>query len=165
MADLTLSERLQPSLLDRLTDDAPESREEARKDRVIDIKRLRDIIQRDLAWLLNTTNFESEFDPELMPHVAQSTVNYGMPDITGKPSTVQRTVEIRNSIRRAIETFEPRILPDSLHVEFHEERKDEGAIISFNIQGDLWAQPVPIEIYMRTALDVTTGEVTLNRQG
>ena len=51
MADLNITERLQPSLLDRLTDDAPEATSEARHDRVIDIDRLRDIIRRDLSWL------------------------------------------------------------------------------------------------------------------
>lgn len=51
-----MSERLQPSLLDRLTDDDPTNPREGREARVIDIRRLRDIIQRDLGWLLNTTN-------------------------------------------------------------------------------------------------------------
>lgn len=164
MADLTISERLQPSLLDRLTDDQPGSREETRRERVIDIKRLRDIIQRDLAWLLNTTNLESEEDLEPYPNVAAATVNYGIPDIAGKPTSETRAVEIRHAIRTAIENFEPRILPGSLEVELYQEQFGGGAIVSFDIRGELWAQPVPIELYLRTALDVTTGEVSLDRQ-
>jgi predicted component of type VI protein secretion system len=50
MADKTIIERLQPSLLDRLTDLAPESLTESRDDRVIDLRRLRDIIRRDMTW-------------------------------------------------------------------------------------------------------------------
>ena len=45
-----MSERLQPSLLDRLTDEEPTSQVESRDARVIDIRRLREIVQRDLSW-------------------------------------------------------------------------------------------------------------------
>lgn len=165
MADLTLAERLQPSLLDRLTDDEPSSKTEANTERVIDIRRLRDIIQRDLAWLLNTTNMESEHDLEQYPHVASSTVNYGVQDVAGQSSNTQRAVEIRRSIRESVEAFEPRILPGTLVVDMHREAgSGGGAIISFDIHGELWAQPVPIELFLRTALDVTTGEVSVERR-
>lgn len=165
MADRMLAERLQPSLLDRLTDDAPEKSVEPATDRVIDIGRLRQIIQRDLAWLLNTSNLESEHDLEAYPNVAESVVNYGIADISGSVATVNRAVEIRQSIRRAVEIFEPRILAGSLDVDMRQEKIGAGAIISFDIRGDLWAQPVPIDLYLRTALDVTTGEVSISRQG
>ncbi|MEL6478856.1 MAG: type VI secretion system baseplate subunit TssE [Pseudomonadota bacterium] len=165
MADRMLAERLQPSLLDRLTDDAPESRVESASARVIDINRLREIVQRDLAWLLNTTNSESEHDLEPYPNVASSVVNFGISDVSGRIATVNRAVEIRQAIRRAVEAFEPRILPGSLDVEMHQEKVGAGAVISFDIRGDLWAQPVPIDLYLRTALDVTTGEVSISRQG
>jgi type VI secretion system protein ImpF len=46
MADRTLTERLQPSILDRLTDDAPSKKSETAAERMIDIRRLREIIQR-----------------------------------------------------------------------------------------------------------------------
>ena len=44
MADHLLAERLRPSLLDRLTDNAPNERQETRAHRAIDISRLREII-------------------------------------------------------------------------------------------------------------------------
>ncbi len=72
MADKTLAERLQPSLLDRLTDDAPGNRKETREARVIDLSRLREIIQRDLSWLLNTSNIDNMIDARAMPNVASS---------------------------------------------------------------------------------------------
>ncbi len=49
MADKMMSERLQPSLLDRLTDENPTNPNEVRDARVIDIRRLREIVQRDLS--------------------------------------------------------------------------------------------------------------------
>ncbi|MEM1383695.1 MAG: type VI secretion system baseplate subunit TssE [Pseudomonadota bacterium] len=164
MADLTLAERLQPSLLDRLTDDEPNRTVEARDARAIDVRRLRDIIQRDLTWLLNTGNMESEHDLEAFPQVAASTLNYGVPDVTGNVATVRRAVDLQVLIRRAVERFEPRILPDTLEIDLREQRIGEGALISFDIRGELWAQPLPLELYLRTALDLTTGELTVDRQ-
>lgn len=56
MAELTPPERLQPSLLDHLTDDEPAASQETRSPRVLSIQRLRESVLRDLGWLLNTTN-------------------------------------------------------------------------------------------------------------
>ncbi|TZG32233.1 MULTISPECIES: type VI secretion system baseplate subunit TssE [Agrobacterium] len=164
MADRLLAERLQPSLLDRLTDDAPRSLAETDSGRMIDIARLRQIIQRDLAWLLNTSNMEAEHDLALFPHVAASVLNYGIPTLSGSSSTRIRVDDIRLALRKAIETYEPRILPQTLEIEM---RQDSGssAVISFDIRGELWAEPVPVDLYLRTALNVTNGEITLTRQG
>lgn len=165
MADRMLLERLQPSLLDRLTDDAPEERVEPAAKRVIDVNRLREITRRDLGWLLNTSNIESEHDLEARPNVARSVLNYGIPELAGSIATIGRAVEIRQAIRQAIERFEPRIIPETLDVDMRQENVGSGAIISFDIRGELWAEPVPVDLYLRTALDVTTGEVTVSRQG
>lgn len=88
MADKTLAERLQPSLLDRLTDNEPGNVKESRDTRVIDVTRLREIIQRDLSWLLNTNNIESTFDVEVYPNVARSVLNYGLREVSGSFSTL-----------------------------------------------------------------------------
>ncbi|MEM9783009.1 MAG: type VI secretion system baseplate subunit TssE [Pseudomonadota bacterium] len=165
MADKTLTERLQPSLLDRLTDDQAWDAAEGRDGRVIDTRRLREIIRRDLSWLLNTTNTESEHDLEVLDEVRTSTINYGVPDLAGKIESMSRALEVRQSIRRAIEAFEPRIVPGSLEISIIEETEQERSVVSFDIRGELWAQPLPIELYLRTAMDVTTGEVKVERQG
>ncbi|WP_118136843.1 type VI secretion system baseplate subunit TssE [Oceanicella sp. SM1341] len=165
MADHMLTERLQPSLLDRLTDEAPDQRSEPASARVIDLSRLREIILRDLEWLLNTSSCESEHDLEAYPHVARSVVNYGLRELSGASATVATAMEIRRSIRAAIEAFEPRILPETLDVSLRQEKVGAGAVISFDIRGELWAEPVPVDLYLRTALDVTTGHVKISRQG
>lgn len=90
MADKTLSERLQPSLLDRLTDNEPGEMNETKDARVIDISRLREIIQRDLSWLLNSTNIESSLDVAAFPNITKSVVNYGLKEVSGEFSTVER---------------------------------------------------------------------------
>ena len=165
MAERALLERLQPSLLDRLTDDAPTKTAEPNAAWIIDVARLREIIQRDLHWLLNTTNFGSDLDEDSQPEVARSVLNYGISDVSGSAATNARAAEIRTAIRTAIERFEPRLLPESLEVSLREEGDARGALVSFDIRAELWAEPVPLDLYLRTQLDVTTGQVTVRRQG
>jgi type VI secretion system protein ImpF len=165
MVDHILQERLQPSLLDRLTDNAPDVTTETGSSWIIDVARLRDIIQRDLRWLLNTSNLAIEHDLAPYPNVARSVLNYGLTDISGSIATTDRATEIRQAIRTAIETFEPRLLPETLKVNMRQDKVGTGAIISFEIRAELWAEPVPVDLYLRTAFDVATGEVKLNRQG
>ena len=59
MAELSPKERLQPSLLDRLTDDEPDEQEESRDRRVLSMSQLRQSVLRDVGWLLNTRSLES----------------------------------------------------------------------------------------------------------
>ena len=37
--------------------------------------------------------------------------------------------------------------------------------INFDIEADLWAQPLPLHLYLRTELDLETGEITLENKG
>ncbi|MBY6003064.1 type VI secretion system baseplate subunit TssE [Salipiger bermudensis] len=165
MADRMLAERLQPSLLDRLTDEAPDRATDTAAHRMIDVTRLRQILQRDLAWLLNCANLEAEHDLEAYPQVARSVLNYGLPAASGRNETRRRAETLRQAIRSAIERFEPRILPHSLEIVVRQERARSGAIVSFDIRGDLWAEPLPVDLYLRTALDMSTGDVSVSRQG
>ncbi|MEM9432115.1 MAG: type VI secretion system baseplate subunit TssE [Pseudomonadota bacterium] len=163
MADRTIAERLQPSLLDRLTDHAPDKAGEGRDERVIDVRRLRDIIRRDLAWLLNTNNHESLIDTELHRNVVRSTVNYGIREVAGEMSTVRRAQEIRDTIAEAIRRFEPRIEPESVKVELRQTEQRTESVINFDIRAAMWAQPVPLELYIRSEVNVVTGELKLEQ--
>ncbi len=164
MADKTIAERLQPSLLDRLTDNDPTNRKEARDSRVIDLVRLREIIQRDLAWLLNTNNLEPQLDAERYPRTANSVLNYGVRETSGDFSTAERAELIRRSIGQSIELFEPRIVEGSTIVELRNEEKSGEMYVAFDIRADMWAQPLPLELYLRSKVDLTTGEVEMERR-
>ena len=163
MADKTLSERLQPSLLDRLTDNEPGQVKETRDARVIDLTRLRNIIQRDLSWLLNTNNLDSMIDEEIYPNVARSVVNYGLREVSGEYSTADRAELIRRSIARAIARYEPRIIEGSVDVTLDSNEHDSNMSVALIIRADMWAQPLPMELYLRSEVDVTTGEVHVER--
>lgn len=165
MADATIAERLQPSLLDRLTDENPLELKERREDRVIDMRMLREIIQRDLSWLLNTSNAASAIDEERFPHAKDSVLNFGVREVAGEYSTQQRAELIRQAIARAISRFEPRIKEGSCDVELRSDQSDRKTIVTFDIRADMWAQPLPMELYLRSEVDVTTGELNLERIG
>lgn len=165
MADKTITERLQPSLLDRLTDHEPTSRTETRDDRVINIHRLRDIIRRDLSWLLNSNSQDTLIDAEQYPNIATSVLNYGVQEVAGDFSTEIRAAEIRKAIKRAIILFEPRIKNGTLEIIARKDKKSSQTIVEFDIRADMWAQPLPMELYLRSQVDLTTGQLHLERKG
>jgi type VI secretion system protein ImpF len=165
LAELTPRERLQPSLLDRLIDDAPEKTQESREQRVFSLSRLRDAAMRDLAWLLNTTNLASGQDISAYPEVADSVVNYGIPDLSGMTVSGTDVAALERALRQAIADFEPRILRHTLSVrlEMNEGQMSHNAM-TFLIEGELWAQPVPLRLYLKTEIDLDIGDVKVSGQ-
>jgi type VI secretion system protein ImpF len=161
--DLSEKERLQPSLLDRLTDREPGELKESARDRVIDIRKLREIIQRDLGWLLNTSNNDASIDPELYPHAARSTLNFGISDVAGKLAVNSAARMLENAVSKAIYDLEPRLIPGSLDVRSSNSDDGPKSQISIDIRGELWASPVPIELYVRTHLNVADGDVVIDK--
>src|SRR3954465_180037 len=117
MAELTTQERLQPSLLDRLRDDEPHVAQESRDKRVITAARLREYVVRDLGWLFNCTRHWSSDELAGLPYVETSVLDYGIPDVTGAAIAGLDIDVLRQRIRAAISTFEPRLDPSTLHVD------------------------------------------------
>ena len=160
MAELTQKEKLQPSLLDRLTDNNPESQVESRAQRVLSLQQLRKSVIRDLGWLLNTGNLETRQNLESYPNALHSVVNYGMPDIAGFNTGDLDVETVEQAVKQAVIDFEPRILRNSLVVKMmvDTETMTSNSVI-FEIEGELWAQPVPLRIFLKTELDLETGDV------
>ncbi len=162
MAELTQKERLQPSLLDRLTDDSPTERNESRDARVLSLKKLRECVLRDLTWLLNTECFESVVPLDSFPEVRTSVLNFGIPTVAGLTASGLELAKLSRQVRNAIIAFEPRLLKDKLTVEalLADEEMSRNTLV-FNINGELWAQPVPLRMQLRTELDLETGKVSI----
>lgn len=167
MAELTGRDRLQPALLDRLTDLEPDAKQETRERRVLSMRALRQSVQRDLAWLLNANGLGSVQDLDGYPYVATSVINYGFPDIAGKTASSIDVAQLERLIRDAIRAFEPRILHDSVRVSAvqAEETTARHNTVSFIVEGDLWAQPYPERLYFRTELDLEAGEIRVLDEG
>ncbi len=162
MAELTPQERLQPSLLDRLTDKAPDTGVESRDRRVLTMHQLRQAVLRDLTWLLNTSSLESTDELDEYPEARNSVINFGMPDVTGMSASSANTGALERSVREAIAKFEPRIAQESLTVRVTKAAAAMGRnALVFTIEGQLWAEPTPMMLYLKTEVDLETGNVEL----
>ncbi len=166
MAELTTQERLQPSLLDRLTDDEPDKAVESRDKRVISASRLREYVTRDIAWLLNTVNLGDESVLADYPEVARSVLNFGIPDLTGAAIADVDAAGLQRRLREAIFTFEPRLTPETLQVTVgtDSERMDQRSL-GFRIDSEMWAQPIPLNLYLKTEVDLNTGRFNVADSG
>ncbi|MBN2978642.1 type VI secretion system lysozyme [Pseudomonas fluorescens] len=159
VTEIASRDRLQPSLLDRLTDDDPTNPKESADKRVLSLTQLKASVLRDLAWLLNTTSL-LDADATLHTAAGTSVVNYGLPALAGNSVSSVDIKALEALIYQAIATFEPRILRHTLRVKA---RVGQGEMnhnaLSFEIEGDLWAQPVPLRLLLQTDLDLESGHV------
>ena len=158
-------DRLQPALLDRLTDDDPFHRVEAEERRVMTKSQLRQAVLRDLGWLFNAIQpLGKACDP--YARVGDSVLNFGLPALSGLLASKVDVSVLEKAIRTAIVRYEPRILADTLEVRALETQSvmDTHNVIEFDIRGHLWSQPVPLEILLRTQLDLEAGQVEV-REG
>jgi type VI secretion system protein ImpF len=159
----TPQEQLQPALLDRLTDEEPDQKLEPRQMRVMSKKRMREAVLRDLAWLFNTTRLDPDMDPAKYPHARKSVINFGLPALAGQTSSSLEVTDLERAVRQSILDFEPRILPASLRVRALEIGNfDNHNVIGVEISGQLWSQPIPIELLVRTEIDLETGQVEVS---
>ena len=121
---------------------------------------LRQAVLRDLGWLLNTGCLETTEDLDAYPEVRDSVLNYGLPDITGTSASSADTVALERFVKEAIVKFEPRISPDSLQVSIARDASVMGRnAMVYTIEGQLWAEPTPTMLYLKTEVDLETGSV------
>jgi type VI secretion system protein ImpF len=163
MPELTPQERLQPALLDRLTDDEPDLQHEPVERRVMTKSRLRQAVLRDLAWLFNSTRLEGTLDLSGLAEVRRSVINFGLPALAGRAASSMDVAALERAVHQAIVDFEPRILANTLQVRAVLEPRslDHHNVIGVEIHSELWAQPVPLELLVRTEFDLETGKVQI----
>ncbi len=165
MTELSLRERLQPSLLDRLTDHEPQKSVESRDRRVMSLDKLHECVLRDLGWLMNTGNMAQLEDLGAYPDVEHSVLNYGTPDLSGRVIISADIPQLEQSMRQAIWDFEPRILRHTVKVRAtRDTTKMNRNSLGFEIEGTLWAQPTPIRLLLKTEVDLETGHVEVMEQ-
>lgn len=160
MAELGPKEQLQPSLLDRLTDHNPSQREESRTHRIISHKQWRQLILRDLGWLFNTGRLQTVCSLDAHEQVKSSVLNYGSPELTGVSIASLSKTELEQNIRQTIIQFEPRLIEQTLQVTVSTtERESALNAVWFVIEGELWSHPIPVQLYLKTEVDLDTGTV------
>ncbi len=162
-----IQDRLQPALLDRLIDHERTVTSDADAARVMNKGQLRSAVLRDLAWLLNAVQPISAEDARQHLQAAQSVLNFGLPPMAGQLASRVDVPTLERMMRQAIQRFEPRILASTLTVKALEFSSvlDTHNVIEFEIRGHLWAQPVPLELLLRTRLDLEAGQIEVRETG
>ncbi|NKI95300.1 type VI secretion system baseplate subunit TssE [Rhizobacter sp. SG703] len=160
MANHEVRDRLQPVLLDRLTDLDPQSRVESDDSRVMNKAQIREAVLRDLSWLLNAVK-PMPLLSQTYPLAGESVINYGLPPMSGQLASRIDVPLLERTIKQAILRFEPRVMEDSLDVKALEPSSvlDTHNVIEFEIRGFMWAQPVPLELLLRTQVDLEAGQI------
>lgn len=156
MAEIAAIEKLQPCLLDRLTDDEPEKKEESRAQRVVSLQRYRRGVLRDLEWLFNAHGYLradglEPFSLRDYPEAYRSVLNFGTRQLCGISSPDLN--KLQEELATALQTFEPRITSRSLTIHASSERN----LVHFEIEGELWANPLPEHLHVKTTVDIETG--------
>jgi type VI secretion system protein ImpF len=164
LAALTPKEKLQPSLLDRLTDVRPDVRTSTAGVKVLSMDELREGVRRDLAALFNATALETVEDLSDYPNVQKSTLNFGMPDLSGKTASGMDLPELERALSRAINQFEPRLLEETVKVSSDMYDAKSHNLMIATIEAELWSQPLPQKLLLRTELDLENGEVKLKEE-
>lgn len=156
--------RYLPTLFDRLCDDAPGQKTEAPEAYASSRSEMRQIIKRDLALLLNTTDQSDLLDHTRHPEACKSTINFGVPALAGGYLSEKKWADIETMIRKAILTFEPRLMPATLLVRplVKEHTTAHYNVLTFEISGHIQMQPYPMEFTVQSNVDLETNRIELH---
>jgi len=161
MAELNPRDRLQPFLLDRLTDDTPGALKESREKNVMSPQQLKLALLRDLANLLNTPAPVASEGIADFPNVATSVLNYGVPDLTGLTASGVSGTALERDVLKAIQNFEPRLERRGVVVRMSDDDDGRPNTLVLEISGQMIANPLPEALYLNTSVDLESGQITV----
>ncbi|WP_237386324.1 type VI secretion system baseplate subunit TssE [Xenorhabdus sp. Sc-CR9] len=166
-ARITTQDRMQPSLLDKLTDKEPDKKREISSNYLLSNNAVRKNILRDLEWLLNSLNKEPDNKMLFFPEICHSVYNFGLTPLAGRNMSEIEWNDIQEKIIKAIHTFEPRIIPDELQVNCISDKVSISLynILSIEIKGFLWCVPWPIEFLFLSDIDLENSHFNIKDAG
>lgn len=140
----------EPSLLDKLFDDAPSSPVRRR----LSLDELKDTVARDLEALLNARTTMDESLDALFPESMKSIATFGLSDFAGLSlASVHDRARICESIKRAIARHEPRLRDVNVTLELN--RRAVNALY-FSIKALLVVRPAQEPVSFDAMLQPTT---------
>lgn len=162
MAKREIERTVQPSVLDRLTDDNPRSATDPRVSYAESLELFRAGVKRDLEWLLNTRRTPDPASPDFT-ELSRSIFNYGVPDITSvSADSPHARAQLLRDIEATLSLFEPRLenVRISLIEQEGEARRRE---LRFVVEATLRLDPTPENIVFDTVLHYSSGEIEVSR--
>jgi type VI secretion system protein ImpF len=159
----SIGDRLTPCILDKLLDYEPLIQKESIASRTLTKNQYKVSVLRDVQWLLNTINSASEVDYNGFKYASQSVTNFGLPPLAGQRFSELDWVKLENMIRDAIITFEPRVVAKTVAVKaiFSADKSNHHNLLAFEIRGQIWYEPYPLELLLRSQIDLESGQVTI----
>jgi type VI secretion system protein ImpF len=144
---------LTPSLMERLRDQGPSGSGPQV------LEKIRDCVRNELESLLNTRWRCLSQDAKVSPILAQSLVNYGLPDFLGANlQGAQDPDAVCRAIRLAIERYEPRLKNVRVHASTE---PSVDRTLSLRIDAELRVDPWHDRVQFNTILE-PTGQVRLS---
>jgi len=156
------NEQALPGLLDRFTASNSAQGQNSRVSAAATLRNYHQSVMRDLTWLLNAKASLDEDEAAEFPDVGRSVVNFGTQDFCGVTASSLNLSEVEHELREAIEIFEPRIIPSTLTIRVVPSPEKSGVnLVTFEIRAEVWAVPFPEQVFIRTELDLETGQYVL----
>lgn len=136
---------------------------ETGENRRISMARLRECVCRDLATLLSSTSIDGAYDLTALPDVQRSVLNYGMPSLAGRAVKLLDLRRIARVVEDTIRHFEPRLT--HVRVTPDTERDTDEQEFHLRIDAQLWSQPAPQGLVLRTRISTESGQATITDVG
>ena len=124
---------------------------------------LRRDLATDLLSLVNTINLGSALDISDLDYVKRSIVNYGLPDLTALTSLEEGVAEIGEHFKIALLAHEPRLRPESIHVEQNTDVEDETHRVRFSVSAEMACTPFDLPTEFVAEVDTGSGNLRLTR--
>lgn len=156
MARTEIEHIVVPSLLDRLTDEAPKELADPTITRDESERRYRRSVERDVEVLLNTrrTMYPA---PDGLPELRHSVYDYGLLDTTGIPvGTKSGRDRLLTALKDAIQRFEPRMTDARVRLVDADQVKNPQ--MRFVIEAVLLMDREREPVVFDTVLEVASGE-------
>lgn len=117
----------------------------------------------DLLALVNTIDLGSALDLSGMDYVGKSVLNYGLYDVSHLTSEENGINSIARNLKAALTAHEPRLNPETLHVQRDETPDDVNNRVRFTVAAEMSINALDVPIEFVAEIDVGSGKVQLTR--
>jgi len=157
MAKREIERTVQPSLLDRLTDETPRASADLTTTYAESLRSFKAAVQRDLEWLLNTRRTPDP-SPEMFTEVGKSLYNYGLPDVTSlSRDSLPARLKLLREVEKTLTVFEPRLA--NVRIALTEgDAEDTRRELRFVVEATLRLDPTPEQVVFDTVLQFSSGQ-------
>lgn len=153
---------VQPSIIDRLTDDEPRLGGDVRITYAESLRQFKSGVQRDLEWLLNTRRTPLPAAEEF-EEVRNSLYHFGVPDITSMSrDSDDARVRLRSQLDEALALFEPRLTNVRITM-VEQEGESHRRELRFIVEATLRLDPTPEQVMFDTVMHFSSGQIDVSR--